>query len=226
MKKLPTFITTLITFLFFSGLFVLAAYAQSTDDSTAQSPCVLTQIGNPPANQALPPGCGSESAIVQKVIALARSRINNNNITYLSAQPNRDWSTENPNGHDPTLFDCSGFVGWAWYWGSNGVISMGGQTNYDWANEGHNPHYEKVVTSDESQLQPGDAIYINNHIPGDTQPGHVGLYIGKDTDPSSTCHANDCYMQFNETGHPGNEESLKADGGSSILMGYIRMKNP
>lgn len=191
--------------------------------SNTASSCFIINQNNLPKNASLPAACnnGNESAIVQKVIALARTRINNKNITYYSGQPSRNWATENPNTNDPTLFDCSGFVGWAWYWGSGGKVNMGGQTNYDWNNSGNRPYYQKVVTSDESQLKPGDAIYINNGLNG-AQPGHVGLYIGKD--PGSTCSANDCFMQFYSTGQPGDEESLKADGGSSILMGYIRMK--
>jgi hypothetical protein len=92
---------------------------------------------------------------------------------------------------------------------------MDGQTNADWAD--HKPYYQKVVTSDESKLQPGDAIFFNNGM-AEAQPGHVGLYVGKD--PGSSCSANDCYMQFYSTGRPGDEESLKG----TTIMGYIRMK--
>ena len=215
----PFFMLISLLIVALSGYFFLSisksniAYAQLNG-------CGGVNVGNPGANVTIPAQCqsgGTESAIVQKVIALARSRINNPNITYISGDPNRDWSTENPTTNDPTHFDCSGIVGWAWYWGSGGKVSMDGQTNTDWAD--HKPYYQKVVTSDISQLQPGDAVYINDELPF-PQPYHVGLFIGKD--PDSKCSANDCFMQFYSTGYPGDEESLKADG--AVVMGYIRMK--
>ncbi|HSX08823.1 MAG TPA: N-acetylmuramoyl-L-alanine amidase [Candidatus Saccharimonadales bacterium] len=194
----------------------------SSSNFTATSNCTDTSIDNPKTSPVFPPDCDTsgnqnESAVVQKVIALARSRINNKNIVYSSGEPSRNWSTENPATNDPTFFDCSGFVGWAWYWGSGGKVSMGGQTNFDWANQGHRSYYQKVVTSNESLLEPGDAVYFNNGM-AEAQPGHVGLYIGKD--PGSKCSANDCYMQFFTTGVPGDEESLKGTN----IMGFIRMK--
>ncbi len=226
-KPLSKFLSStrlLVSFFFIMILVGGSLFFTLTNIAYAQlSGCGEIDVGNPPANQQQPAACGGESGVVQKVIALARSRINNKNITYVSGQPNRDWATENPNTNDPMHFDCSGFVGWAWYWGSGGKISMLGQTNADWADTS-NPHYEKVVTTNESLLQPGDAVYINDHIPYYPQPYHVVLYVGKDTSPSSTCHANDCFMQFYSTGYPGDEESLKASG--ATIMGYIRMKNP
>lgn len=233
-NKLPSKFLLSISFIsLFSLLYLFPPVPAQGDTSSSglnsTSNCVITKIGNPKGTPALPPPCetnGTESQIVQNVIRLARSRINNKNITYIGGQPIRDWSTENPNTNDPTHFDCSGFVGWAWYWGSNGKVNMLGQTNDDWANEGNRSYYQKVVTSDESQLQPGDAVYFNDHIAAYPQPYHVGLYIGKD--PGSTCTADDCFMQFSTTGYPGDEESIKADSGTGpgtiAMMGYIRMK--
>src|SRR5277367_552293 len=107
MKKYAFSFLALLFFLPFA-IYILVfdaspAYAQLNG-------CAQIPVGNPAKNQPVPAGCGNESSIVQKVIALARTRINNKGITYVSGQPSRDWSTENPNSNDPTLFDCSGFV--------------------------------------------------------------------------------------------------------------------
>jgi len=196
----------------------IVSYAQEA--TTSATGCFLLNQSNIPSGSPLPPGCDNESAVVQNVIKLAKEHLTTG--TYEGGQPLRNWAADKSTGpNDPAHFDCSGFVGWAWYWGSNGVISMGGQTNYDWDNTGNNPHYEKVVTTDESQLQPGDAVYINDHL-NFPQPFHVGLFVGPD--PGSACKANDCFLQYYSTPFPGDEESLKQSG--ATMMGYIRMKNP
>lgn len=191
-------------------------------DTSITSNCVITQIGNAPPNPALPPGCanGAVSAVVQKVIQLGQAHLKTG--TYVWGAPPRNWASENPaTGNAPTSFDCSGFAGWAWYWGSGGTISMQGQTNTDWDNFGNNPHYERVVTNDETSFQPGDLIYFNFGSP--TPPDHVGIYIGHDTSKYS-CGTDDCFMQYYQTGLPGNEVSLKPE--LQYVMGYIRIKNP
>lgn len=214
MKILFSCFIFLISLIFFFSVIPLSTYAQVT-----QSNCVITAIGNPPKYPTLPPGCQKESAVVQKVIALAKAHLKKG--TYIMGAPSRDWASEDPNKNNaPTHFDCSGFVGWAWYWGSDGKVSMLGQTTSDWARS--TPLYKKVVTTDESQLQPGDLIYINNGL-AEAQPGHVGLFVGRDS-----CGANDCYMQYYQTGLAGNELSLKwaQAHGWGKMMGFIRINLP
>lgn len=146
------FFISLVTigFFLFSSL-TKVAYAQLNG-------CGEIDVGNPGANVTVPPQCAEgESAVVQNVIKLAKEHLTTG--IYILGTPSRDWAADKSTGPDsPANFDCSGFVGWAWYWGSNGVISMDGQTNADWAS--NNPHYMKVVTTDESQLQPGDAVFL------------------------------------------------------------------
>jgi hypothetical protein len=205
---------------FFAIPYFIFIYADTA--STSASGCFILNEGELPAGFILPAACessgGPESAVVQKVIALAQAHLTTG--TYVWGSPDRNWASENPATNAPTHFDCSGFVGWAWYWGSNGTISMAGQTNSDWDNP-TNPHYERIVTNNEASFQPGDLIYFNfgSYDP----PDHVGMYVGKDTSKYS-CGANDCFIQYYQTGLPGNEVSLK-----SLLpnvMGVIRIKNP
>lgn len=209
-----------ILVLFLAVPYFLFTYAQDASDSATG--CFIINQENLPSGAPLPPGCGnqSESATVKSVIALARKYINRKDVTYASGSPSRDWENDQPGQDTPPNFDCSGFVGWAWYWGSGGKVSMAGQTQTDW--ESTNPQYDKIVTKNESQMQPGDLIYFNNYPvdPESEQPGHVGLYVGKD--PGSMCSANDCFMQFYQTGLPGNEISLQPL--LSTVMGVIRIK--
>jgi len=222
-----------LLFLLSPLLFFTNTHASETEDSggqtapapsqgasgsyTATSNCVITKVGNPPANQPLPAGC-SGSATAQKVIDLARAHLKTG--TYVWATPPRNWASENPNGNAPTHFDCSGFVGWSWYWGSGGKISMGGQSGTDFSDalNGKFSLGTGHMTTSEAGLQPGDAVYFG------TSPStisHVGLYVGKD--PGSSCTANDCFMQYYKTGLPGDEESLSAASASQSkkYQGYI-----
>jgi hypothetical protein len=218
MKKIffiaPVFLLVIL-FFFFNAFF----FIPYTDAQTAQSNCVITAIGNAPNNPQLPAGCGGESAVVQNVIALAKAHLTTG--TYIGGTPSRDWAADKSTGpNSPPNFDCSGFVGWAWYWGSGGKVSMLGQTNDDWARS--TSLYTKVVTSSEAGIQPGDLIYFNNGL-AEAQPGHVGLFIGPDK-----CGANDCFLQYYTTGLPGNELSLKSalSGGWGSMMGYIHINVP
>jgi len=198
------------------------AVPPSGGGSSTASGCFILNENNLPAGFALPAACessgGTESTVVQKVIALAQAHLKTG--TYVWGAPDRNWASENPTTNAPTHFDCSGFAGWSWYWGSGGTISMAGQTNADWDNP-TNPHYDRIITNDEASFQPGDLIYFNFGSP--TPPDHVGIYVGKDTSKYS-CGADDCFIQYYQTGLPGNEVSLK-----SLLpnvMGVIRIKNP
>lgn len=223
MIKLPqkTSRSTLFFILVFLFITVVGCYVLSSKSHVAFAQlngCAQINIGNPGSNVAIPAQCqttsGTESDVVKKVIALALAHLKTG--TYIMGTPPRNWAVS---GSNPAHFDCSGFVGWAWYWGSDKKIVMLGQTNADWAS--NNPHYEKVVTSNASRLQPGDLIYINNGM-AEAQPGHVGMYIGKDK-----CGANDCYIQYYSDGLPGNELSWSyaTSHGWGKMMGFIRMKN-
>lgn len=203
-------------FLFLTLPYFVYTYADDTA-STSATGCFILNQGDLPSGTVLPAGCGnqSESAVVQKVIALAKAHLTTG--TYVMGTPSRDWASD-PN--NPPNFDCSGFVGWAWYWGSDGKVSMLGQTNADWSRS--TSLYTKVVTSSESGLEPGDLIYFNNGL-AEAQPGHVGLFVGNDS-----CGADDCFVQYYSTGLPGNELSLKSAlaGGWGSMMGYIRINIP
>jgi len=217
--------------LFITVPYFIYSYALADSPATATG-CFIINQPNLNANQDIPAACitqngtgnGSESPVVQKVISLAKAHLTTG--TYLWGSPNRNWAADKSTGpNDPPHFDCSGFVGWAWYWATGGTIVMGGQTNYDWSNEGNNPHYEKIVTRDESQMQPGDLIYFNFTSAPESGTDHVGMYIGKDTSQNNFgCTANDCFIQYYETPYPGNEVSLKSL--LPYVVGVIRMKNP
>lgn len=217
-SKQCVFILVLVI-LFLTVPYLVYTYAQ--DDSNSATGCFILNQQNLPSGSPLPDGCGdgSNSTVVQSVITLAQAHLKTG--TYVWGSPDRNWADDKSTGpNNPPHFDCSGFVGWAWYWGSDGKIVMAGQTNDDWDNETNNPHYEKIITHDESQMQPGDLIYFN--FGSDDPPEHVGMYVGNDTSKYS-CGKDDCFIQYYESGLPGDEESLKPM--LSNVMGVIRMRN-
>jgi cell wall-associated NlpC family hydrolase len=193
-----------IFFLVFTSLFLYLPTFIITHAQQA-SGCAMIKVGNPPANEQLPPGCAGGGN--QKVVELARAQIGKG--FYISGQPSRNWATEDPNaGKTPEHFDCSGLAGWAWYWGSGGTVNMLGQTASDWGSGNFNQH------SPNEPLQPGDLIYW------DVAPGnihHTGIYEG-----TGGCGANDCFIEAYSDGKPVRENSVAKAASYMKMAGFLR----
>jgi cell wall-associated NlpC family hydrolase len=177
---------------------------------TAQSNCVITKVGNPPANQPLPAGCGGNLSVVQ----LARQHLAGSYI-WAAPQP-RVWADWDPNkGNAPTHFDCSGFAGWVWYWATNGKVNLPGQTNAVWLNTDGLSNSSVTLTKQvgtKAGLQPGDLVFFGNAASTE----HVGIYEGQ-----GACGTNDCFLQWYKTGYPGNSASLASVG--NWYVGYVHI---
>lgn len=211
-----TFFFTIITLSFLiPPLFPASAQATaSQSSSTAVSNCVVTKIGTPIGEPVLPPECAA-GPIAQKAVELARAQIGKPYVW--GAPPGRNWNRLEPNTpNEPPSYDCSGLTGWAWYWASNGKISMDGQTNEDWkdAKGRGNTRYQKFIVSDLTKLkppfiQPGDLIYwgttSNTH--------HTAIFSGACKESSG----NDCFIEAQKTGVPIKESHLRAG-----IVGFLR----
>lgn len=178
--------------------------------STIPSPSTLpsSAAGVSPQGAADTPGTNGANAtsnsntnIGMTVVQLAKAHLTTG--TYIMGAPPRNWASEDPNSNAPTNFDCSGFAGWAWYWGTGGKVNMHGQTSADWSDS--SGKYQKFTADQKSQLQPGDLVYFAGAGGTMTDPGHVGIYEG-----SGGCGASDCFLEYYSTGKPGKEDSLAA----------------
>ena len=194
------------------------ASAQATasqSSSTAVSNCVVTKIGNPAGQPVLPPECASAGGPeALKAVELARQQKGK---WYLwGAPPGRNWANLDPSkGQTPPNFDCSGLTGWAWYWATNGKISMNGQTNADWLDsKGRgNTRYQKYIISDltklKSLLQPGDLIYWGTT----SNVHHTAIFSGACKESSGA----DCFIEAARTGTQIRESHLRAG-----IVGFLR----
>lgn len=194
------------------------AFAQTASD------CVVTDVGKPGDKQvALPAECsgaggGVGSEFAQKAIELARQEIKK---TYVWGAPPRTWGKYDPDKNRPAHYDCSGLVGWAWYWGSGGKVNMAGQTNADWSKGTAGGKFEKYGP-DPSKLQPGDIVYFATTAEGKNSPSHVGIYAGK-----GNCGKDDCFIHIFSSGKPGAEQSLStrlkpSAYSSKAFSGFLR----
>lgn len=126
-------------------------------------------------------------------------------LPYAWAEPSREWERTDPFTNPPWGFDCSGLVGWAWYWGSSGKVYMYGQTGTDFGSNKDkrgNPYYKFY---DRSQLKIGDLIYFYSPI------HHVGMYIGSINGVQ--------WMVHSRTGGP---QMATVDSWSKYITGYLR----
>lgn len=124
-------------------------------------------------------------------------------------------------------YDCSGFLGWVYYWATNGSFNMRGQTcrdfgncyNYENVYLPENPGlYTKFYTKDLNKIQFGDIVYFGNIKSGKYYPTHVGLYIGE----YGNCGAKDCIIDSSSSGKGVSERSLaKVPKG---VIGFLRPK--
>jgi cell wall-associated NlpC family hydrolase len=204
MRRLLPIFFFLVLFSFFIALMPQISYAKIA------TVCKTTKVGSPQGTEPPQPAeCQSANlvgtALQQAVIKLAKEHLNG---TYVWATPDRNWASHNPNGNAPTTFDCSGFAGWVWYWASGGKVHMAGQTDGDWLSGGSK--YIKFVTTDKSKLQPGDLVYFGSV----STTHHVGIYEG-----TGACGANDCFLEYYDTGLPGRENSLSKE---PDYVGFLR----
>jgi cell wall-associated NlpC family hydrolase len=165
--------------------------------------CFLTKIGpNAPQEIAYPAGCqGGGNA---QAVELARQQIGD---MYVWGAPSRNWASA---GDNPTNFDCSGLVGWAWYKATNGKFSMSGQTSADWNDS--SGKFQKFTADQISQIQLGDLVYFTS---GNIH--HVGIYSG------SGCGAQHCFIDAPTTGKPVRESSLDARNQTNDpMIGFLR----
>lgn len=202
--------------LFFFFLFLLPSPSLA---ATATSNCVVLNIGNV-ANPSLPPECqtGSGGPIAQRAIQYARDQIPRS--VYVFGTPTRNWAiTGRPGPSAPKTYDCSGLVGWAYYWASDGKISMGGYTHNDWKNLPQTGKYQRFLKTQGVKPQPGDIVYFagSTGTVNPPDPGHVGIFAGPG---QGTCSGkNDCFVHIFSTGRPPAEQSLST---KSDYVGFLR----
>jgi cell wall-associated NlpC family hydrolase len=205
------FIFTVVLPLFFLAVpCFFYVYVLGADGSATG--CFILNQNSTSDNSSVPAGCSGGGN--QTVVALARKYINNPQYTYVLGAPSRDWAADK----NPTNFDCSGFVGWAWYWGTNGKVSLPGTTSDAWDNAA-SYKLQKFMPSQISQIQPGDLVYFSGA--DSPKPGHVVMYEGPGVAPA-TCGANDCVMEFYETPLPGKADSLAQHMKEDHMYGFLR----
>jgi hypothetical protein len=213
MHKIPLLPFTRTNFVFLivfsvSGIGFFTFFSLTNVSYAQLNGCGEINVGNPPGSVTIPAPCITGGGN-QKVVALGEKYIDNPLYLYVWATPDRNWGATK----DPTSFDCSGFVGWTWYWGTNGKVSLPGDTSDAWDGAPGNG-LQKFLPSQTSQLEPGDLLYFSG---GDyPKPGHVGIYIG-----ASKCGASDCFMEFAISGEEGDYKSL-ADAGAGQFYGFLR----
>jgi hypothetical protein len=205
--QIYTFLIITVLLLLIAPYFLLS-YAQ--DASVSATGCFILNQDNLPSGTLLPAGCDNGGGN-QSVVKLARTLINKPNITYILGAPSDDWAADKaPQYH----FDCSGFVGWAWYWGTNGKVSLPRTTSDAWDNAA-SYKLQKFLPSQKSQLEPGDLLYWSGA--DSPKPGHVTMYEG-----SGNCGTNDCMMEFYETPKPGKDDSFAAHLKYDTFYGFLR----
>ena len=166
--------------------------------------CLPVKVGPNAPQATLPPECAGSGGN-QQVVALAKAQLGD---PYVWGAPARNWASLSDN---PPSFDCSGLVGWAWYKGSGGKVSMSGQTSADWNDT--SGKYQKFTKDQIGQIQPGDLIYFTG-----SNIHHVGMYVGQ-----GGCGAADCFIHAPQTGDVVKESSLsQRNAGSDPMVGFLR----
>lgn len=124
---------------------------------------IIAAVGGTPGEE----NC-STALSADRAIALAMKQVGK---PYVWGTPSRNWASNKPPGDTPHTFDCSGLVGWSYYWGTDGKVNMNGQTETDYKDSSVVTHIK------ENELQPGDLIYFS----GTESPGgieHVAIFLG------------------------------------------------
>ncbi len=199
-----------ITFSFIVGLFLITpsftiAQAPNPEAPKKDGECVVINIPGAIIKSTPPPGCESVGGGgAPKVVELARQQVGK---PYVWGAPSgRNWAALDPEaGKTPGSFDCSGLVGWAWYWGTGGNVSMAGQTSADWGSgkfEKHQPGEPMI---------PGDLVYYST--PSNIH--HVALFAG-----TGNCGTSDCIIETYTSSKPAREISLAQKGGT--VVGFLR----
>ncbi|MGI8420166.1 MAG: C40 family peptidase [Candidatus Levyibacteriota bacterium] len=201
-NRLPLLIILSLPLIFI--LFLVVTF-NSTAALAVTSNCIVTKIGTAPGDPQMPPACNSGGG-AQGVVALAKAHLNG---IYVWGAPARNWASEDPNaGKTPTTFDCSGFAGWAWYWGTNGKVNLPGQTDAVWTEVGG--LWQRHVSTNKDELQPGDLLYFGSVV----TTHHVGIYEG-----AGTCGTAHCFLEYYQNNLPGRENALEKE---PDYVGYVR----
>ncbi len=192
--------------------------------------CGQIDIGNPGANQQIPPQCQTSGGGNTDVVALLKTQIGK---PYGWGTPVRNWpSLPHPNppakAPAPPSFDCSGLTGWAWYWGSNKKVTLGGDTYSQWGDK--SSKYQRHIVQGDANLksgalQNGDLLYWGSISGG---PHHVGIYVDEahtkqsgEPDSVSSCSKGDCFIDAPNTGSFVRWDRIRGFGNDFI--GYIHV---
>ena len=100
-------------------------------------------------------------------------------------------------GYNPTTsFDCAGFVSWVYT--QTGVANIG-----RWGAAGIYASCRKIAAS---QARPGDLVFFEGTIEGETGVTHCGIYVGDNKmihfgDPCSYADLTEAYWQQHLVGY-------------------------
>jgi cell wall-associated NlpC family hydrolase len=209
----------IISYVVVFTLFLLFVPGYSST-SAQTSGCAVTKVGDPVLNVTIPPECAIVTGggpIAQKAVELARQQIGK---PYVWAAPSRNWASRPPSNAPPS-FDCSGLTGWAYYWASEGKISMNGQTWADWKDNAGNGSttYQRFSPAQRSQLQPGDLLYWRSPGLNGDQIHHTAIYSGA----CKRSPGNDCFIEAKGTAWGIVESHLNSRlGGNDPFAGFLR----
>lgn len=194
------------------------------------SQCVVVKVGDPkeePDTSACKTSGagntgGAPSETIAKVIELARTQLGK---TYVLGACHGGSITKYPPIGGCSSYDCSSFVQWAYYWGTDKKFLMKGQTCMDFGDcyayyagmqyfRFDSSLYTKFLGSQKNQMVPGDLVYFGRTEGNKTVVSHVALYAG-----DGKCGGNDCIIHARGKKYGVVETSLSA---RKDIVGFLR----
>jgi cell wall-associated NlpC family hydrolase len=118
------------------------------------------------SSEACPTASPSGNSFGERVVNLARTQLGK---AYIFGSCHGAVKSSPPPG-GCSNYDCSSFVEWSWYWGTDKKFDPGGTTGEMWGNKDNTAKWSRIT--DIKQLQPGDILL---------RDGHVMLASGKGT---------------------------------------------